>query len=339
MNPALPLCEWYLKAGRSLPWRDTRNPYLIWISEVILQQTRVAQGLNYFKRFTDRFPDLVSLAQADQQEVLKYWEGLGYYSRARNLHFTAIYIQNELGGCFPDHYTELIKLKGIGPYTARAIGSLAFGNKTGVLDGNVFRVLSRYLNDPSPIDIPATRHKFQSQLDQWIQIADPAVFNQAIMELGALICTPRNPDCDSCPLQIHCKAYTARTFFQLPVKSKKNRRSTRYFNYYLAENEKGEFPVRRRPQTGFWAGLWEIPGEELKHSDWVARQGEKESGFLGVLKHVFTHFDLEISVFSKLPASFEQTGELKFISPVKIHNFAFPKAVSKIFDAFLIEND
>ena len=332
MNPATSLIEWYEAEGRPLPWRENKNPYRIWISEIILQQTRVAQGLDYFLRFVERFPDVESLAAASQDEVLKYWEGLGYYSRARNLHHSAKVLVNDLNGVFPTHYTEWIKLKGIGPYTARAIGSFAFGNKTGVLDGNVFRVLSRYLGDFSPIDLPATRKTFQAVLDQWIQEVDPAEFNQAIMDLGATVCTPQNPKCERCPIQAHCKAYEDQNAHLLPVKAKKLKRKTRYFQFYLHRNEAEKLLIQRRPNQGIWAGLWEIPNREMEKKEW---KNGADNTYLGELKHVFTHFDMMIRVYHTSSPPEEISVDHSFVSSEELSIFAFSRAVLKIFDQFL----
>lgn len=332
MNPAVPLIEWYQAEGRPLPWRETKDPYKIWISEIILQQTRVAQGLNYFIRFVDRFPTVEALAEASQDEVMKYWEGLGYYSRARNLHFSAKVVVNELGGVFPDHYTEWLKLKGVGPYTARAVGSFAFGNSTGVLDGNVFRVVSRYRADASPIDIPSTRKAFQALLDEWIAPVDPADFNQAMMDLGATVCTPRNPKCADCPIQTHCAANAKQSAHLYPVKSKKLKRKTRYFQFYLHEDQQGKLLIQKRPNKGIWAGLWEIPNSEMEPKAW--KKAGKNT-YLGDLKHVFTHFDMMIRVYrsSELPNNI--VDEHSFVSREELTIFAFSRAVLKIFETFL----
>ena len=192
------IVTWFESQGRDLPWRDTRDPYRIWIAEVILQQTRIAQGIKYFYRFVERFPDVQTLASAHQDEVLKYWEGLGYYSRARNLHAAAKQVVEKYEGKFPQHYTELQKLRGIGPYTARAIGSFAFGNQTGVIDGNVLRVMSRVLGDFSPVNQQSTRKKFQEIIDQWVKNVDSRNFNNGIMDIGSVVCTPTQPGCLIC---------------------------------------------------------------------------------------------------------------------------------------------
>ncbi len=330
------IVDWYEVNGRDLPWRKTRDPYPIWISEIILQQTRIAQGIGYYERFLGRFPDLKSLAEAHQDEVLKYWEGLGYYSRARNLHAAAKQLMEDYGGEFPNHYTELLKLKGVGPYTARAIGSFAFENATGVIDGNVLRVMSRVLNDFSPIDVPATRKQFQQIIDKWVAPVNSSPFNQGIMDIGSTICTPTKPACLICPLLSDCEGYKQGSLHLLPTKAKKLKRKSRYYHFYLIQNEAGEIIVRQRPAKGLWGGLWEIPNREIEKAAWDAKQ-EEEAGaeYLGALKHVFTHFDMHIQLFSLTRERSPQWAGGQFIGPDAIDDFAFAKAVLKIFDQYL----
>lgn len=328
------IVSWYQTYGRNLPWRDTRNPYHIWIAEVVLQQTRIAQGEKYYYRFIERFPDVHSLASAEQDEVLKYWEGLGYYSRARNLHAAAQYIVAELSGEMPDHYSELLKLKGIGPYTARAIGSFAFDNPTGVIDGNVLRVMSRVLGDFSPVDDPRTRKKFQVIIDEWVSGVDSRAFNHGIMDIGSTLCTPRKPACMVCPLNGTCDAHAAGTTHLLPHKQKKLKRKTRYFDFFLVYNEVGEIAIRKRPETGLWGGLWEIPNLESDLENWQAQKSDWEGRFRGELKHVFTHFDMMIHVYESTADNLPKSAAGQFISPDKIPIFAFSKAVLKIFSTW-----
>lgn len=345
-NPALPLAHWYDREGRDLPWRHTRDPYKIWLSEVILQQTRIEQGTGYYLRFIERFPTVHDLAAADTDTLMKYWEGLGYYSRARNLHHTAQHISGVLGGRFPDHYSALEQLKGIGPYTARAIGSFAFDNPVGVLDGNVFRVQSRYMGDFSPIDLPATRKAFQAQLDAWIaaalqQTGDaslPSRFNQATMDLGATICTPRQPDCPRCPLASHCRAHAQQMADQLPVKAKKLQRKKVWHHFYLVGRAQGQVWVQRRPATGLWPQLWELPNEEVDEARWNSAD---MAGYelRGAFKHVFTHLDMMIKVYEgpQLPVLQALPGYAppQAITLGQIGAYAFSRAVLKIFERYL----
>ena len=227
------LTSWYLQNKRDLPWRKTKNPYKIWLSEVILQQTRVVQGLPYYENFVNSFPTVFDLAKADEQQVLKIWQGLGYYSRARNLHHTAQYISENLNGEFPKTYNELIKLKGIGSYTASAIASFCFDEKVAVLDGNVYRVLSRYFGVETDISSSKAKKEFQNLADEVLDKNRPALFNQAIMEFGALQCVPKNPNCEVCVLNDSCLALKDKKVAQLPVKVKKTKVKKRFLNYLI----------------------------------------------------------------------------------------------------------
>ncbi|MEZ4827982.1 MAG: A/G-specific adenine glycosylase [Bacteroidia bacterium] len=334
MDVGRSIVSWYESHGRNLPWRETRDAYKIWISEVILQQTRIVQGIAYYHRFIHRFPDVVSLAQAPIDEVLKYWEGLGYYSRARNLHAAAVSICKEFDGQFPAHYTELQKLRGIGPYTARAIGSFAFDNAVGVIDGNVLRVMSRFLGDPAPINKTSTRNRFQEIIDVWVKGVNSRLFNNGIMDLGSVICTPAQPGCLICPLQTGCTAYREGMTHLLPVKEKQAERKTRYFHFYLAQNEAGSFLIRRRPAEGLWGGLWEIPNQEVEYRVWEEKSDRPGAKFLFSMKHIFTHFDMQIRVFLLAGDFSEEWPDAQFISIDKISIFAFSKAVLKIFDTW-----
>ncbi len=326
------ILNWFEQQGRQLPWRDTREPYRIWIAEVILQQTRIEQGIHYFYRFIERFPNLESLAKAEQSEVLKYWEGLGYYSRARNLHQAAKTLVNDYQGIFPTNHQELIKLKGIGPYTSRAIGSFAFDNPTGVIDGNVLRVMARVLGDASPINQPATRKRFQVLIDDWVTDLPSRPFNFGIMDLGATVCTPTQPACLICPLQEDCEAYKKGLTQLLPYKEKKLKRQTRYLHFYLAVDQEGQIAIRQRPPEGLWGGLWEIPNEEQSLESWLKKKDRLEGNFLMELKHVLTHLDLWIRVYQIPADQIPDWKGLRFIAREEISIFAFSKAVLKIFD-------
>jgi len=252
------LLTWYHQNKRDLPWRSTRNPYKIWLSEIILQQTRVDQGLNYFLKFVDEFPTIKILAEASQEQILKLWQGLGYYSRARNMHQTAKIIHFDLNGKFPENSTDLQKLIGIGPYTAAAIASFAFNEAVAVLDGNVFRVLSRIFNESTPINSHSGKKLFANLAQEFLNPLDPSAHNQAIMELGALICKPQNPDCPNCPLQSICLAYQNKTFKNLPVKEKKLKVKSRYL-YYLFFEFNGRSLLRKRVSGDIWEGLFDLP--------------------------------------------------------------------------------
>ena len=253
------LVQWYLQNKRDLPWRNTQNPYIIWLSEIMLQQTRVAQGLPYFYSFIENFPTVFDLANASEQEVLKLWQGLGYYSRARNLHKTAQNIAFERNGIFPNNYNELLKLKGVGDYTAAAIASFAYNEKVPVVDGNVFRVLSRYFGVESDISLLSTKKEFQALAFELMPNNAIATFNQAIMEFGALQCVPKNPDCSVCVMNNSCVALQKKLVNFLPVKSKKVKVTSRYFNYLILEDENKNTIINKRTDKGIWHNLYEFP--------------------------------------------------------------------------------
>lgn len=248
------LLDWYADNKRDLPWRDTADPYRIWISEIILQQTRVAQGYEYFLRFIRRFPDVAALASASEEEVLKYWQGLGYYSRARNLHAAA----RSMNGRFPETYREVRALKGVGDYTAAAICSIAYDMPYAVVDGNVYRVLSRYWGIDTPIDSAEGKKLFAALADEMLDKSRPAAYNQAIMDFGAIQCTPQSPDCMCCPLAGSCTALLKGLVMQLPVKRHKTKTSDRYFNYIYVRMGACTF-IHKRTGEDIWKNLFELP--------------------------------------------------------------------------------
>lgn len=270
------LIYWYLQNNRELPWRKTRNPYFIWLSEIMLQQTRVAQGLSYYLKFTEHFPTVFDLANVDESTVLKMWQGLGYYSRARNLHFSAKEIANNLNGEFPSTYKDIIKLKGIGDYTASAIASICFNEPTAVVDGNVYRVLSRYFGINTPINTTAGIKEFKTLAQTLIDATQPGTFNQAIMDFGALHCKPQNPLCTTCPFADSCIAFAKDLIKELPVKEKKIKVKKRYFNYLVVKTANNTTILNKREGKGIWEGLYEFPvietnaiinKEELIHTE------------------------------------------------------------------------
>lgn len=253
------LIYWYLQSNRDLPWRKTKNPYFIWLSEIMLQQTRVAQGLSYYFKFTETFPTVFNLAKADERTVLKMWQGLGYYSRARNLHHSAKEIANEFNGEFPSTYKEIIKLKGIGDYTASAIASICFNEATAVVDGNVYRVLSRYFGIKTPINSSAGIKEFKALAQTLIDKKQPGTYNQAIMDFGALHCKPQNPFCNTCPLADSCVAFEKKQVKELPVKEKKITVKKRYFNYLVVKTDDNKTILTERKGKGIWQGLYQFP--------------------------------------------------------------------------------
>lgn len=252
------LIEWYKNHHRKLPWRETREPYKIWLSEIILQQTRVNQGLPYYQNFVTAFPTVQDLAQAPQEKVLKLWQGLGYYSRARNLHKAAQQVAHN-AGVFPGTYNELLKLKGVGAYTAAAIASFCYDEVVPVVDGNVYRVLSRLMGINTPINATQGQKEFKELASKLISSKDPATYNQAIMEFGAIHCTPKNPLCDTCPFQKQCVAFNTGKVAELPVKLKKTKVKSLFHHYLVIITPQKKTVLRPRPQSGIWAGLYEFP--------------------------------------------------------------------------------
>jgi len=249
---------WYKKNKRDLPWRHTKNSYIIWISEILLQQTRVKQAIGYFNRFVAQFPDVQMLADAKEEEVLKYWQGLGYYLRARNLHYSARYIVNELGGIFPQQYNDIIKLKGVGEYTAAAIASFAFDEKVSAIDGNVYRVLSRIFNISLAVNSGKGKKVFREIAETLIENQQPGEFNQAMIEFGALLCKPLNPLCSECPVLEVCLAYNNGVILERPVKNKSEVLKKRYFAYLFIKSGERVL-IKKRTQKDIWKGLYEFP--------------------------------------------------------------------------------
>ena len=317
---AAALLAWYPRHHRDLPWRHTRDPYAIWLSEVILQQTRVAQGLPYYETFLAAYPTVQELAAAPEAEVLRYWQGLGYYSRARNMHHTAQQVVKEHNGRFPGTYAGLLQLRGVGPYTAAAIASFAFDEAVAVLDGNVYRVLARIFGLHSDIAAPSSRKEFQALADQHIPAAAPADFNQAIMEFGAIQCTPNKPDCLFCPLQAQCWAFQHGQVALLPVKSKAKASRTRYFHYFVLRHGEQTY-MRERREKDIWQGLYDFtlaettvpelpPAELLRHLDALgaALNTSQAAEPSATYRHVLSHQKLEarfhaLYLTKPLPAS------------------------------------
>lgn len=316
------LLQWYEEHGRSLPWRGTTDPYPIWLSEVILQQTRIQQGWNYWERFMHRWPTVEQLADATEDEVLRLWQGLGYYSRARHLHTAARQIV-ELGG-FPTDYASIRKLKGVGDYTAAAIASFAFGEPVAVVDGNVYRVLSRVFGIDTPINTTEGKKIFTALANQLLAYDKPAAYNQAMMDFGAIQCTPKSPRCQTCPMLEMCDAYHSRRVDILPVKLRKMSVKTRYFSYVLIRSD-GKIAIRRRSAGDIWQGLWEPFLLETREKAGVEVVLEHCSGW-GTLtllkegvKHVLTHrviladfYLLEASSQPPLPEGYIWVDESSF---------------------------
>lgn len=260
------LTNWFDKNKRELPWRKSNDPYKIWLSEIILQQTQVKQGLPYYNKFLKNYPNVYELARSSEDEVMKNWQGLGYYSRARNLHFTAKYIVHELNGVFPKKYIDLIKLKGVGDYTASAIASICFDESVAVLDGNVFRVLSRYFGIEIPINSTQGIKHFKSLAKSLLPKKRIGDYNQAVMEFGALQCKPKSPNCSICPINVNCVAFTTNNTKNLPIKIKRSKIKDRYFNFLVYLTKKSETVIEKRNVKGIWQQLYQFPLIETESS-------------------------------------------------------------------------
>jgi A/G-specific adenine glycosylase len=340
MNFSNTLTKWYLQNKRDLPWRKTTHSYPIWLSEIILQQTRVAQGMPYFYNFMTAFPTVFDLANANEEHVLKLWQGLGYYSRARNLHKTAQIVANEMGGVFPDNYTDLLKLKGVGEYTAAAIASFSYNECVPVVDGNVFRVLSRYFDIETDISLPAAKKEFAALAYEVMSKDSPALFNQAIMEFGALQCVPKSPDCSNCIFNSSCAALQKKKVDQLPVKLKKTKVRNRYFNYLVVQDDLSNTIIQKRTAKGIWYNLYEFPlyeTDKVEDFDTVAHYVKQhffeENKIESLLEyneesiiHKLSHQHLHIKFWKvSLKGIIENGIDLEtakiFPFPIVIHNF------------------
>ncbi|WP_304145810.1 A/G-specific adenine glycosylase [Mesoflavibacter zeaxanthinifaciens] len=291
MNFSTKLINWYTVNKRDLPWRNTNNPYYIWLSEIILQQTQVVQGTPYYHAFISQFPTVYDLANANEEDVLKLWQGLGYYSRARNLHWSAKYIVNELDGVFPDTYKDILKLKGVGDYTASAIASICFNEVTAVVDGNVYRALSRIFGIETPINSTPGQKEFKALAQQLIDKQQPAIFNQAIMEFGARQCKPKNPDCSVCPFKTSCLALKENKIDVLPVKLKKTKVTKKYFNFIVIISKNEKTILEQRIGSGIWQNLYQFPLIETEKPS-TYNNIKSKIGNLDVLEDV--NFDIHL---------------------------------------------
>ncbi len=337
------LLAWFRREARDLPWRRTSDPYKVWLSEILLQQTRVDQGLPYYKRFVAAFPTVHELAEAPPDRVLKLWEGLGYYTRARNLHAAARTIVTQYGGALPQRAELLQMLPGIGPYTAGAIASIAFGERVPVVDGNVKRVLSRLYNIAESIDDRDTDKRLWALAGQLVPPSAPGDFNQGMMELGARICTPKKPQCDACPVQRWCKACAAGIQTQRPVRTPKKPVPHKEI-VVAAIARDGAYLLGRRPETGLLPGLWELPGGKVEagetHAAALVRECQEElglkvkvSGLIATVQHAYTHLRVTIHVYRchaprGTPEPRTHT-QLVWAAPETFDEYAFPKANHK----------
>lgn len=335
------LLNWYDQFKRKLPWRDCGDPYKIWLSEIMLQQTRVDQATPYFNRFVSRFPTVYDLAKADQQEVLKVWEGLGYYSRARNLHHAAKTVVKEFDGKIPDSWDEIKKLKGVGPYTASAVLSIAYQKPFAVVDGNVIRVLSRYYGIEKDVRSTKTKNLIQEYATELVDKQRPGDFNQALMELGATVCTPSNVECESCPLQVNCTAFQTMRTDEIPYKSPAKKRPHYHIGVGIIQNEKQQVLIALRPDEAMLGGLWEFPGGKRKEDEeienTVIRELKEELGVdvavnkpFMKLDHAYSHFKITLHAFlcelKNGKPSPNSSQKVRWVSIKELKDYPFPKA-------------
>ena len=321
---ATTLVDWFSKNGRDLPWRQTRDPYAIWLSEIILQQTQVKQGWEYWERFMHRWPTVEALAAATEDEVLREWQGLGYYSRARNLHYAARQIVER--GSFPNTIAEIKQLKGVGDYTAAAIGSIAFGLPAAVVDGNVYRVLSRYFGIDTPINTTEGKKLFAAMAQEQLPPQEASVYNQAIMDFGAIQCTPQSPDCSVCPLMESCDAFHTNRIQELPVKLKTLKIRERHL-IYIYVRYKGQTAIHRRGAGDIWQGLWEPWLVDDEHFSLLTSHSSLRLVKQGV-KHVLTHRILYADFYLWEPDKRPSLpSDYIWIPESDIDNYALPRLI------------
>tara|TARA_Y100001978_G_scaffold199448_1_gene213788 strand:- start:210 stop:1247 length:1038 start_codon:yes stop_codon:yes gene_type:complete len=336
------IIKWYSQHKRELPWRNTKDPYKIWLSEIILQQTQVKQGLPYYQKFIKTFPNVSALANANEEQVLKLWQGLGYYSRARNLHFTAKQIHQ--AGFFPKEYKEIITLKGVGEYTAAAIASFAFKLPYAVLDGNVFRLLSRFYGLDTPIDTYKGKREFSEIAQALLVKEEPDTHNQAIMEFGSQMCKPKQPDCNSCPLRDECVAFADKTIHLLPFKIGKVKVKTVFFEYFFFEM-KGYTLVNKRAEDGIWQNMYEFPlitNEELKSTEEILNYNQfiswvKDVDFsiesISEFKHILSHRKINARFWIVRCHNILPVSSFQKIKIEKIDKLAIPRLIEKFIQA------
>ncbi len=337
------LLRWYRANARDLPWRDHPDPYCVWVSEIVLQQTRVEQGTPYIQRFLEVFPTVEALADAPIDRVLKSWEGLGYYTRARNLHKAAQQVMRERGGALPSTAAEWLELPGVGRYTAGAIASISFGEQSPVVDGNVKRVLARVLDMSECIDDAATTETLWAVASELVRGETPGDFNQALMEFGAEQCTPRNPQCETCPVQRYCASFAQDTQSIRPVRKKKKK--VPHHEIVVAVIRKnGRYLLGRRPEQGLLGGLWEFPGGKVEsgesHEMALSREVQEElgmevriGGLIATVNHAYSHFKVTLNVYGCQHTKGTPTAnvhtEIKWVTAKRFDEFAFPKANHK----------
>lgn len=353
---------WYHREKRQLPWREYRDPYAIWVSEIMLQQTRVETVIGYYYRFMAEFPTIDDLANAPEDKLLKIWEGLGYYSRARNLQLAAKQIVATFGGKFPQKVEEIASLKGIGPYTTGAIASIAFGLPEPAIDGNVMRVTSRLFGLSDDIAKASTRKIFDYYLRQILSAEEPGEMNQAFMDLGSSICTPTSPECERCPIKQVCYAYETKQTNQFPVKSKKQKPKNQYYIAAAIENSQKEFAIVKRPENGLLANMWLFPMQEVNESEyrhlaatWNKKENEQQldlglvaeedtievadyfkgnivwqTRHLGEITHVFSHLKWHVLLFYGRQVGMDELLDASWVKMADFPNYVFPKPQQKL---------
>jgi A/G-specific adenine glycosylase len=346
MNFSDELVQWYNENKRDLPWRNTTNAYIIWLSEVILQQTRVEQGLPYFYRFVEKYPDVTCFAAAHEDDILKLWQGLGYYSRGRNMLKTARFVQEHYGGNFPETYEQLIKLKGIGEYTAAAISSFSANEARAVVDGNVYRVIARYFGIFEPINSTAGKKIFQATANDLLNKKNPALHNQAMMEFGAMLCKPKNPACGICTVKEGCYAFINNATTALPVKLKTVKIRERFFNYFLYTDD-DHVLMNKRGETDIWANLYDLPlietasllpvDELLALPETMEYMGKdiKLIANISVKKHILTHQHLYVRFITLQHAPVKMKDNWVFIKVENLKKLALSKVIFIFLDNFL----
>jgi len=344
------LISWFERNKRDLPWRNDRTAWKTLLSEIMLQQTRVDQALPYFEKFMLRFPTVLDFAKADQDEILLLWEGLGYYSRARNLHKTTQLIVEQFDGEIPDNYESLLLIKGIGPYTAAAVSSLVFNESRAVVDGNVIRVISRLYGIDEDVKTSAVKKRIQEIVDSLIDSTKPGLFNESLMELGATICKPKNPLCSECPIQHECVAFSQARTEYLPYKAKKAKVPQHRIGIGVILNQLGEVLIAKRPDDKMLGGLWEFPGGKQEKGEdietTIHREFEEEIGIkiklikpYSPIKHAYSHFKISLEAWNGTWISGEpkakESSEIRWIPIHDLDKYAFPKANRKLIEQIM----
>ncbi|MDA3853328.1 MAG: A/G-specific adenine glycosylase [Bacteroidales bacterium] len=338
------LHHWYLDNKRDLPWRHTTDPYRIWVSEIMLQQTQVAQGLPYYLRFMERFDSVQDLANAEEEEVLKLWQGLGYYSRARNLHAAAKQVVNDFDGIFPTNYDALITLKGVGDYTASAVSSFSAGEARACIDGNVIRVICRLFGVDIPYDVGEGQRAIRALADELLSQKDSATHNQAIMEFGALQCTPKNPSCDTCPFQDKCVALDKQQVTELPIKSKKTKVQN-LFLYYFVFQQGDKIIIQQRSDSGIWRNMYEFPilesptklkkAEVLEHLSEISTLSKAEINFSSTYTHILSHRKIQATfIHVKNENELPQLAKTQSITLSEFDNYPVSRLIERFWENF-----